>query len=58
MANYEIRVAAKENGVHHWQIANALGISEGTLCRRLRKELSDADTQQILEIISRLKGAQ
>lgn len=55
MANNEIRDAAKKNGVHHWQIASELGISEGTFCRKLRSELDLTEKALVLEIIEKLK---
>ena len=50
--NIFIRNAAHEAGVHHWQIAEALGISEGSFCRRMRHELPEAEQARILEIIN------
>ena len=50
--NAAIRNAAHEAGVHHWQIAEALGISEGSFCRRMRHELPEAEQARILTIIN------
>jgi len=50
--NAAIRNAAHEAGVHHWQIAEALGISEGSFCRRMRHELPEAEQARILAIIN------
>ena len=50
--NSQIRLAAREAGVHHWEIADALGISEGSFCRRLRHELPEAERARILELIN------
>ena len=50
--NIFIRNAAHEAGVHHWQIAEALGISEGSFCRRMRHELPEAEQARILAIIN------
>lgn len=50
--NFQIRLAAREAGVHHWEIADALGISEGSFCRRLRHELPEAERARILELIN------
>lgn len=49
--NQEIRNAMKENNIKQWELAEMLGISENTMCRKLRKELPDEDKQRILEII-------
>lgn len=55
MSNTEIRRKAKENGVHLWRIADALGITDGNFSRKLRKELSEAEKEQIFKIIDDLK---
>lgn len=52
MTNVTIRNAAREAGVHHWEVAEALGISEGSFCRRMRHELPEAEQARILEIIN------
>lgn len=39
-ANSEIRKAAKDHGIKHWEIALHLGISEQTFMRWLRTPLS------------------
>ena len=58
MANTEIRRAAKAAGVPLWAIAQRLGVSEATITRRLRVELSAADRTRILSEIKELeKGA-
>lgn len=51
MKNQEIRNAMKENNIKQWELAEMLGISENTMCRKLRKELPDEEKQHILEII-------
>lgn len=50
--NAAIRNAAHEAGVHHWEVAEALGISEGSFCRRMRHELPEAEQARILNIIN------
>ena len=55
-ANTDIREAIKAAGLKHWQIAEALKISENTLTRRMRHELAAGEKKQILEIIQDLKG--
>ena len=55
MANSDIKIKAKENGVHLWRIADALGITDGNFSRKLRKELSEAEKEQIFKIIDDLK---
>lgn len=51
MRNKEIRNAMKEKGITQWQLGELLGVSENTINRKLRKELSDEEKQRILEII-------
>lgn len=50
--NFRIRLAAREAGIHHWEIAETLGISEGAFCRRMRHELPEAEQVRILNIIN------
>ena len=54
MFNKDIRAAAKEKGVFLYSVAEKLGISEPTMTRMLRKELSKDKKAQILGIISEL----
>ena len=54
MKNVEIRNRAKERGVFLWKIAEKLGINDGNLSRRLRKELSESQKEQIFGIIDEL----
>jgi len=54
MKNIEIRVRAKERGVFLWEIASAMGVSDMTITRHLRKELSQDEKEKIIAIIDRL----
>ena len=54
MANLEIRKTAKRLGVFLWQVADAYGVNEGTLSRKLRRELPQEERDKILEIIAEL----
>lgn len=54
--NPEIRRALKEAGVKHWQAAYAMGISEATMVRRLRRELPEEEKARILAVIKQLKS--
>lgn len=58
MCNQDIRATAKTAGVKLWQVAEAMGITDGNLSRKLRKELSKEEKQLILNIVSRLKGGE
>lgn len=54
MSNQDVRQTATMAGVKLWQIADALGIADSTLSRKLRRELSDAEKKRIYGIISNL----
>lgn len=56
MCNLDIRREAKEKGVFLYEIARELGISEPTMVRWLRYELSADKKARILEIISELSA--
>lgn len=57
MANEDVKFEARGNGVPLWQIAEKLGISEPTITRRLRKELTAEEKTKIRAIIAEIKGA-
>lgn len=54
MANQDIRTFAKQNGVKLWQIAKVKGISEPTMTRLLRQELSKEEKATFRRIITEL----
>lgn len=54
MCNLDIRNTAAGNGVQLWQIAEALGIADCSLSRKLRKELPAEEKQEIFGIIEKL----
>ena len=54
MKNIDIRRAAAGSGVRLWQIADALGMTDGNFSRKRRKEFSQEEKQMILEIIERI----
>lgn len=54
MKNQEIRMAVKKSGVRFWMVAEELGIQDSALSRKLRKELSSEEKEEILGIIDRL----
>ena len=54
MKNQDIRNKAAGNGVRLWQIAEEIGITDGSFSRRLRKELSQEEKSRIFAIIDRL----
>ncbi len=54
MKNTDIRKAASDNGIKLWQVADALGCSEFTFSRKLRRELPPEDKAKVLQIIRNL----
>jgi hypothetical protein len=52
--NNLIRAAAKSAGVKLWQIADAIGLSDGNFSRKLRHELPADEQERILGIIEEL----
>lgn len=53
-ANADIRKAARIADIPQWKICEHLGISEPTLTRWLRSELSEDKKQRIMDAISEL----
>jgi hypothetical protein len=56
MANETLKSYAKGNGVYLWQIADRLGVTDGTFSKYLRKELPPQKKEDILKIIADLKA--
>lgn len=54
MCNQDIRREARENDLKLWQIADALGVTDATFSRKLRKELPDETKAKIRAIIKEL----
>lgn len=54
MVNQDIRRAAAGAGVRLWQVAEALGIADCSLSRKLRKELLPDEKEKIFSIIREL----
>ncbi len=54
MYNQDIRRTAAGAGVKLWQIADALGITDSSFSRKLRKELPPEEKEKIFSIIERL----
>lgn len=55
MANQDVRRAAAAAGVKLWQIADAMGIADCSLSRKLRKELPKCEKEKIFSIIENLE---
>lgn len=56
MNNADVREAAKNAGIFLYQVAAAMGISEPTMTRKLRFELSDAEKKPLFEAIEHIKA--
>ncbi len=54
MNNIDIRKAMGESRVFNYEVADALGIADTTLSKKLRKELPLEEKKKILEIIDHL----
>lgn len=55
MKNFDVKEAIENAKLYQWQIANALNISEFTLSRRLRNELTSKEKEKIFKAIEKLK---
>lgn len=56
MSNADVRTAAKNAGVFLYQVAAAMGISEPTMTRKLRFELSKEEKAPIIEAIKHIEA--
>lgn len=52
MHNQDIRYEILASGLKLWQIAEALGITDSTFSRKLRKELPETEKERIRTIIN------
>ena len=55
ISNKDIRDAITKTGHRQWEVAWKLGMSEATLCRKLRIELPDHDKEVLIESIRNIK---
>ena len=56
MANLEIRNLLRQKRIRHYEVASALGISEGTFCKWLRSELPPDKQKKFLEAIVEIEN--
>lgn len=56
MKNLKIRAYADEKDVRLWEIADKLGIRDSSFSRKLRKELSDKETERIILLIDQIEN--
>lgn len=54
MCNTDIREAIRSAGVRYWQVAEAIGLTDGNFSRKLRKELLDEEKAEIRAAIKSL----
>lgn len=52
--NIDVRQRVKSAGMKLWQVADALGVSEPTMTRKLRHELDQEEKAQIFRIIDQI----
>ena len=57
-ANEEIRRAIGAAGLKQWEVADALGVLDCVLSRKLRKELPQKEKERILQVIKSLERAE
>lgn len=55
MANLELRKEIKKSRLFHYEIADALGITEAAFSKSLRKELTAERKRQVLDAINQIK---
>lgn len=56
MKNQEIRMELKARNIPQWRLGELLGVSENTIYRKLRNELSTDEKQHILDVIRTGEG--
>lgn len=56
MANLDIRTAIKRSRIFHYEIAEALGISESALSKWLRTEMEPDKKEKVMQAIEHLGG--
>lgn len=54
--NIQIRLKLTEKGKPYYWLAQQMGISDNTLFRRLREELSEEEQNQIVQLIEEKAG--
>ena len=58
MKNLNIKQAIKESRIMQYEIAAKIGISEYTLCKWFRKELTAEQQEKILAAIAEIKAGE
>lgn len=52
----EVKLMMKQNQVKQWEVAEAMGISEFTLCRWLRKDLKGKQLERLNSAIRKVRS--
>lgn len=52
----EVKLMMKQNQVKQWEVAEAMGISEFTLCRWLRKDLKGKHLERLNSAIRKVRS--
>ena len=58
MANLEIREEIKKSRLFHYEIADALGVSESAFRKWLQPEMDAGRKEKVIRAIETVKGAQ
>ena len=56
MTNEDVRQKAASAGIKLWQIADALGMTDGNFSRKLRHELTEGQKEKVYAIIAKLSS--
>lgn len=56
MKKDEVKLLMKQNQVKQWEVAEAMGISEFTLCRWLRKDLKGKQLERLNSAIKKVRS--
>lgn len=54
MTNIEVRTEMRKMRIFSYEVAAELGIAETSLSRKMRKELSQEEKKEIIEVIHKL----
>lgn len=55
-ANEDVRKIIHNKRIYHYELANALGVSEATLCRWLRTELPEQKKAEVYAAIALIQA--
>ena len=58
MANLEIREEIRKSRLFHYEIVDALGVSESAFSKWLRSEMDAERKEKVIRAIETVKGAQ